>query len=93
MAYLHLPKGLAGRGRRGRRPRREPEEDHLLLFVLVHGEELLLLGMEESDDVAALQDVVLILAVLQEERDLPRRLRVHHVHLRANYRSYYRPAI
>ena len=78
---LHLPQRLAAGGRGGRRPRREPEEDHLLLLVLVHGEELLLLRVEQAHDVAALQDVVLVLAVLEEQGDLPGGLGVHNVDL------------
>lgn len=53
----------------------------LLLLVLVHGEELLLLRVEKPDDVAALQDVILVLAVLEKQGYLPRGLSVYHVHL------------
>ena len=63
-------------------PQHSPEKDVLLLFVLVHGEELLLLGVEQPDDVTALQDVLLVLFVLQKQGDLPGRLRVDHVHLK-----------
>ena len=43
-----------------------PEEDVLLLLVLVHGEELFLLSVEQPDDVVPLQDVLLVLFVLEE---------------------------
>jgi hypothetical protein len=64
-----------------------PEENVLLLFVFVHGKELLLLGVEEPDDVATLQDVLLVLAMFQEKRNLPRSLRVHHVDLKRKQRD------
>ena len=59
----------------------------MLLFVFVHGQELLLLGVEEPDDVAALQDVLLVLAMFQEKRNLPRSLRVHHIDLKRKQRD------
>ena len=43
--------------------------------------------MEEPDDVAALEDVVGVLLVLQEERDLPRGLRVDDVDLMVKKRK------
>ena len=64
-----------------------PEKNVLLLFVFVHGQELLLLGVEEPDDVATLQDVLLVLTMLQEKRNLPRSLRVHHVDLKREQRD------
>ena len=51
---LNLPEGFAGGGGRGRGPGREPQEDHLLLLVLVHRQKLLLLRVEQTHHVPAL---------------------------------------
>ena len=73
-------------------PSGESEEDTLFLLVLVHREELLLLSMEQSarnrfsnfrswtvispDHVSPFEDVLNVLLVLQEQRDLPAGLEV-----------------
>ena len=51
---LNLPECFAGGGGRGRGAGREAQEDHLLLLVLVHCQELFLLGVEQPHHVAAL---------------------------------------
>lgn len=55
----------------------------LLLLVLVHREKLLLLRVKQPHNVAALENFLLILPVLHEERHLPRRGRVDDVDLLA----------
>lgn len=79
--HLNLPQRLTTRRCRGTRSARRPQEHMLLLLVLVHGQELLLLGVEQTHYVTALQDFVLILFVLHEQRDLPRCRRIENVHL------------
>ena len=54
--------GFAGRGRSGR-----PEKDVLFLLVFVHHQEFLLFRVEETDN------VVQILSMVHEKRNLPRR--------------------
>jgi len=49
---LHLPQRLGRRGRGGRQPRRAPDEHALLAAVVVVGQVLLLLGVEQPDHVA-----------------------------------------
>ena len=63
-------------------PQLSPEKDVLLLFVLVHGEELLLLRVEQPDNVTPLQNVLLIFTMFQEQGNLPGCLRVHNIYLK-----------
>ena len=49
--HLHLPQCLAAGGGRGGRPARGAQKHVLLLLVLVPRQELLLLGVEETDHV------------------------------------------
>ena len=59
--------GFAGRGRSGRHSARRPEKDVLFLLVFVHHQEFLLFCVEETDN------VVQILSMVHEKRNLPRR--------------------
>lgn len=68
---LGFPKRFAAGRRRGAGSARRPQENVLLLLVLVHGEELFLLGVKEPHDVPSFENLLLILSVLHEERDLP----------------------
>lgn len=61
--YLNLPQGFAASGGRSAGPPRGPQEDVLPPLVLVHGEELLLLGVEQSHHVPTLQHLLLIFLV------------------------------
>lgn len=54
--YLDLPESLGACGRRGRLPQRGPEEDVLLLPVLVTGQKLLLLGMKQPYHISLTED-------------------------------------
>ena len=71
LSYFDFPESFAAGSRRGGCPSRGAEEDVLLFAVLVHCEELLLLSVEETDDIAAFQHIVKILFMLHEERYLP----------------------
>ena len=53
----------------------------MLLLILVACEELLLLGVEQPDDVSALQDALLVVSVVHEEGDLPAGAGVEHIYL------------
>lgn len=50
--YLDLPESLGAGGRCGRLPQRGPEEDVLLLLVLVTCQKLLLLGVKQPHHVS-----------------------------------------
>ena len=80
--HLNLPESLRGHCRGGGGPGRQPQEHRLLLTILVHCEKLLLLGVEQPDHVPALEDVLLVLLVLEEQVYLPACLRVDNIDLK-----------
>lgn len=53
--YLDLPEGLGAGGRGGRLAQRGPEEDVLLLLVVVTGQKLFLLGMKQPHHVSLIE--------------------------------------
>ena len=82
--HLDLPERLRGHGRGGGGPGCQPQEHWLLLPILVHCEELLLLGVEQSDHVPAFEDILLVLLVLKEQVYLPACLRVDNIDLKVS---------
>ena len=70
---FNFPKSFAGRGRSGQHSARRPEKYVLFLLVFVHRQEFILFRVEETDNVAAFQDVVQILSMVHEKRNLQRR--------------------
>ena len=80
--HLDLPERLRGHGRGGGGPGRQPQEHRLLLTILVHCEKLLLLGVEQPHHVPALEDILLVLLVLEEQVYLPACLRVDNIDLK-----------
>lgn len=54
--YLNFPESLRAGGRGSRLPQRRPEKDVLHVFVLVTGQELLLLGMKQPHHISLTVD-------------------------------------
>lgn len=83
--HFNFPEGLAASSGGGRSATSGAEEHMLRLFVLVHGEEFFLFGVEQAHDVAAFENLVQIFTVLHEQSHLPRGARVNNIHLRQKY--------
>jgi len=83
LTYFNFPQSLAASSRGSAGPASRSEKHVLLLFVFVHRQELLLLGVEQSHHVAAFENLLLILPVLHEKSHLPGRGRVYDIDLLA----------